>query len=264
MAIRNAAGWLYLLILILPVARDSAISGETPDTSTITIVPEQIRIGAFYNGVEVKVAANVASCDGAVIVLEGGSEEITLNKKGRVAVIWMNVAKITISGIPRVYILASSDELDEICSRDTQEEFRLGVESLRIPMDIKSDQPLTGAEFDQFLKLKIENGTYNTNNKVKLESTPLGELEVSSILPIPSKMPPGVYEIKLYCFRQGRVVEMQSAGLKIDMMGLPCAIMNLAEKNAAMYGFMAIVAAMMAGVIMGIVFSSLPGNKRRY
>lgn len=263
MARKQAAGlFFYLVSSLLPVT--SIAAGSEEIQSTLIVVPEQIRIGAFYHGAELQISSNSAFCDGAVVVMRGDNKEITLNRKGRMAIIWMNVAKITISGVPGVYIMASSDKLDNICSRETQEKLRLGLESLRDSMDISSDKPLTGAEFDQFLELKVDNGTYNTNNIVELKSIPTGKTEISAILPIPSEIPPGIYEINLYCFRQGKVVESNSARLKIDRIGLPCAIKNLAEKNAAMYGLMAIVAAMLAGVIIGIVFSSLPRKRRRY
>ena len=259
---KKAAAGLICLISVLSFTCNVAVSGE--NSGTLAIVPDVIRIGAFYHGATVQVSGSVASCDGAVIVLEGDSEEITLNRKGRVAVIWMNVAKITISGAPRIYILASSGDLDNICSKELQEELRLGVESFRAPVEIHSDQPLTGAEFDQFLKLKKNNGTYSTKNRIELKSAPSGRMELSSILPIPSKMPPGVYDINLYCFREGTMVEERTVRLKIDRIGLPSLIKNLADKHAAIYGLFAIVAAMVFGVIIGIIFSLLPGGRRRY
>jgi uncharacterized protein (TIGR02186 family) len=259
---KRVAKWHFHLVLILSAVCATAVAGENP--GSLTIVPDQIKIGAFYHGAKVQVSANVASCDGAVIVLEGDSEKVTLNRKGRVAIVWMNVAKITVSGLPQVYILASTTDLDDICSKDVREELRLGADSFRIPVKIDSDKPLTGDEFDWFLKLKVRNGTYNTKNKIELIPKRTGEVELSSTLPIPSKMPPGVYDIILYCFRQGNMVEMETARLKIDRIGLPHLIRNLADKHAAMYGLLAIVAAMVFGVVMGIVFSLLPGGRRRY
>lgn len=259
---KNLTAWIIRLVSAISLTTCVGVSGENP--GTLTIAPGQIRIGAFYHGAEVRISANVESCDGAVMVLEGDSEEITLNKKGRVAVIWMNVARITISGVPQVYILASSADLDKICPAETREELRLGLESLSKHIDISSDQPLSGEEFDQFMQLKRKNGTYNLKNKIELKPASTGELELSSVLPIPSKMPPGVYDINLYCFRQGTMVEKQTGRLKIDRIGLPSLIKNLADKHAAEYGLLAIVAAMIFGVVMGIVFSFLPGGRRRY
>jgi len=251
---------LFLLTVYCIVHADADAGGEG---SSLTISPSRIQIGSLYNGTEVKVSADVASCDGAVIVLTGNEEKVELNRKGRIAVVWMNVAKIAISGLPGVYIMAGSDNLDNICSRETQENLRLGVESLESLMEVHSDQPLTGTEFDQFLKLKVQNGTYNMNNNIELVPSATGELKLSSILPIPSVMPPGTYEINLYCFRRGGLIYEETSRIEIERIGLPLLMMDLANKHAAAYGLVAIVAAMAVGLFMGIIFSSLPGRRRR-
>jgi len=251
--------WFIYLVGIALVAGSTVFADENQDS--LKIVPDQIRIGTFYHGTEIQVSANVAACDGAVIILEGSEEKVELNRKGREAFIWMNVAQITISGLPQAYIMAASDKLDNICSKETQEKLSLGLESLRPQMEVHSDQSLTGEEFDQFLKLKNHNGTYDTNNKINLKSVSSGRQEISSILPIPSQMSPGTYKIHLYCFRQGNLVQGEIGSLKIERVGLPELMINLANKHAAVYGLLAIVIAMAVGIIMGFIFSSLPGRE---
>ena len=227
-------------------------------------MPDLIRIGTFYDGSEVHVSAITDSCDGAVIVIEGKDQEVTLNRKGRVAVIWMNVARITIDGLPRAYILAATGKLDNICSKETQDELSLGLESLRSRTEISSDQSLTGTEFKEYLKLKIRDGTYSVNNTASLSPSSGGKEEISSILPVSSVTPPGEYDIHVYCFRQGRLFADYISQLTIERIGLPGLLMNLASKHSALYGILAIIAAMVVGLIMGIIFSSLPGGRRKY
>lgn len=252
--------WLACLVMAISLTCAAARAGESP--GSLTVVPDQIQIGTFYHGTRVRVSADSVACDGAVLVLEGNDEEVSLNRKGRVALIWMNVAQLTISGLPQVYILAASDKLDDICSKETQEKLRLGVESLRPRMKIHSDQPLTGKEFDQFLILKTRNGTYNTNDKIELSSISSNGRKLSADLPVPSGMPSGNYDIHLYCFREGNLVDERVARLSIDRIGLPHFMINLAYKHAAEYGLLAIIVAMAAGIVMGVIFSSLPGRGR--
>ena len=254
--------WSICLAGLILLTRETSLAGEVQ--GSLTVEPDHVQIGAFYDGCEVHVSAAVAPCDGAVIVLEGKDEEVTLNRKGRVAVIWMNVARITISGLPQAYILASSDKLDNICSQVVQENLGLGLESLRPRMRAKSDQPLTGKEFDQFLRLKEHNGAYVTDIRIDSKAVSPERQELSALLPIPSGMPPGSYDINLYCFREGSLMGKQVARLEIERIGLPCLLMNLADKHAAMYGLLAIIVAMAAGLIIGIIFSALPGRGRRY
>jgi uncharacterized protein (TIGR02186 family) len=256
---------IKLLICLIGIASlVCAISVAGESQTRLEVVPDEIQIGTFYDGCTVHVSATTSQCDGAVIVLEGQDEEVTLNRKGRVAFIWMNVARITISGLPQAYIMAASDKLENICSGATLRDLRLGLQSLRPRMKVSSDRPLTGGEFEQFLKLKEHSGAYDTDIKINLKTISPDSQELSADLPIPSRMPPGTYDINLYCFRDGNLIENQVGRLGIETIGLPCLLMNLADKHAAMYGLLAIIVAMVAGLVIGIIFSALPGNRRRY
>jgi uncharacterized protein (TIGR02186 family) len=258
MAGRRRIGWFIGLLAAMSMACTTAFAGEA--SGSLTVVPNQIQIGAFYNGSEVRISAETAPCDGAVMVLTGEDREVKLNRKGRVAVIWMNVARIDIGGLPEAYILAASGELDRICSKGTQAELGLGLESLRPRMRISSDQPLEGREFDQFLKLKIHNGAYRIGLEIERESVTPETDRISAVLPIPSGMPPGMYHIDLYCFKQGNLVEKHRQELRIEIVGLPQFMINLVYRHAAAHGLLAIVVAMVVGILMGVIFSSSPGK----
>jgi uncharacterized protein (TIGR02186 family) len=254
--------WLVCLAGIVLLTRVVSLAGE--NLGPLTVEPDQIRVGTFYDGCEVHVSATVTSCDGAVIVLEGKDQTVTLNRKGRVAIIWMNVARVTVSGLPQAYILAASDKLDNICSEDMLEELGLGLNSLRSHMKVSSDQPLTGEEFEQFLKLKEYSGVYDTDINIDLKSVSPDVQELSAILPIPSGMSPGSYDIDLYCFRSGNLMGKQVSHLDVKRIGLPSLLMNLADNHAALYGLLAIFVAMAAGLIIGMICSLLPGGGRGY
>jgi uncharacterized protein (TIGR02186 family) len=208
----------------------------------------------------VQISADVSDCDDAVIVLKGKEEEVTLNRKGRVAGIWLNVAQITISGLPDAYILATSDDLDSICSPREQEKLMLGKQALRGLMQISSNKPLTGKEFEEFLKLKTHNGTYDMKEKVEFEPARQGMEKVSSHFKIPSVMPPGTYDIHLLCFKQGKLEKEMKSELKIERISMPRLMISLAHKHAALYGLFAILVAMGVGILMDVIFNSVPGS----
>jgi hypothetical protein len=79
-------------------------------------------------------------------------------------------------------------------------------------------------------------------------------------LPIPSHMPPGKYDIHLYCFKEGKVLKEETTFLEIKRIGLPQLMINLANNHPAVYGLVAILVAMAVGLLMGVIFSSLPGK----
>lgn len=253
---------IWLVLIILPIVAVSSLTSTGENQNALNIVPDRIRIGTFYHGAEVSVTADVENSDAVIVVLEGNNEKIEVNRKDRVAYVWMNVAQMTIEGVPQVYVLAATDDLENISDKKTRADLMLGIESLRPLIKIESDKPLTGKEFDQFVKLKTSDGTYNVNNEVTLKSVSPGKSEVSAILPIPSKIPPDNYSIHMYCFRNGTLVEEKSGNLKIERVGLPGLLINLATNHATGYGLIAIITAMSVGLLIGFIFDSIPGNER--
>lgn len=241
-------------------AMAGAQPAPTDSLVKLTLEPAQVHVSTFYRGADVHVSAELGECDGAVLLLTAGEEEETLNRKGRVAGIWLNVAQVTVNHVPRIYILGTSDKLENICSPEVQKELGLGEESLRERLEFTCEKPLTGSEFDEFLKLKVDNGTYNMNVKVDLTPAGPSHKELSAVLPVPPTVPPGTYTVMLYCFKDGKPIERGSAELSIVRVGLAKVMASLAHSDPAVYGVVAIVVAMIVGIGMGVIFSSRPGS----
>jgi uncharacterized protein (TIGR02186 family) len=232
----------------------------TEDTVTLRLDPAEIDVGVFYHGADIQVSAEVDECDGAVLVLEKGAEELTFNRKGRKAGIWLNVAQVTISGAPRVYLMASSGELSDICPETVQRQLGLGIASLRDRMKITSEKPLTGSEVEEYLKLKRETGTYDTEISINVAHASGNREQLSASLPIAATVPPGEYEVALYTFRDGQLTQRKTGNLVIRRVGLANLLASMAQDRAAAYGIMAILIAMLVGILMGVVFRSRPGS----
>jgi len=254
---------LCYVSLIVALLAITAPGADTTVTETLTapiLTPDTVDVGTFYNGSEVQVSAAVPECDGAVLVLEAGRDEIKLNRKGRVAGIWLNVAQVTVENVPKVYILASSGKLEDICSSDARRDAKFGLEHLRKQIKFTCDKPLTGTEFDEFLKLKTDNGTYKMDVGIDLAPAASGRMKLSATLPIAPTIPPGTYKILLYCFKDRAQIGRGESDLVVKRVGLARVMANLAHDHAATYGLLAIAVAMMVGIVMGVIFDSLPGS----
>jgi uncharacterized protein (TIGR02186 family) len=249
-----------VLMWLLSFAYVGAIAGA--GSVELSVVPDHVRVGAFFHGTKVHITGEIPRCRGVAIKLEGEENEVKLNRKGKIAVIWLNVARVTAKNAPQVYILAASDELANICSQQERERLRLGFESLRKRITFESDKSLTGLEFEEFVKLKEHIGTYDVDTRIDVSPAGEGRQRLSAVLPIPSAMPPGQYTVRLFCFQDGNLVNQAEVQLSIDKIGLPLLLTSLAFEHAAGYGILAIVVAMMAGIIMGIIFSSRAGRGR--
>jgi uncharacterized protein (TIGR02186 family) len=249
---------LCILSLLCTGGVVSAQGSPEDSVVALNVSPEQIDVGTFYSGAQVQVTAEINSCEGAALVLEADAAEVTLNQKGRVAGIWLNVAQVTVSDAPSVYFLATSDELDRICSPQEQEKLRLGMRFLKQETRIESEKELKGSEFDEFLKLKHDNGTYNMHLKVNLAASTSGMQKLSATIPVPATVPPGTYTVIMYAFRDGQPVQSGTAKITIKRVGLAYMMASLARNHGAEYGVLAIIVAMLVGIVMGVVFHSLP------
>jgi len=249
---------LFCLWLMPMMAGSQEPIDEHP--ATLSLTPDEIHVGTFYRGETVEVDADIDACDGAAIVFEAGNETVELNRKGRVAGIWLNVAQVAVSNVPQVYILATSAPLDSLCPPETQQELHLGTKFLRRQMKFTSEKPLTGEEFDEFMKLKTDRGGYDIGVPLKLTPLGNGRMQLTSTLPISAAIPPGTYDILLTSFRSGELLQTAHATLTIKGVGFANFMSKLARQHAALYGVMAIVIAMVVGIGMGVVFNSSRGG----
>ncbi|MGD8414528.1 MAG: TIGR02186 family protein, partial [Candidatus Latescibacterota bacterium] len=246
-----------IMVQSLPLALMARVDGTGV---AMSVDPEAINIGTFYHGTTVRVAAQTPICEGVIVTIESGEKTFILNRKARVGFLWMNVAKVTIEGAPEVYVLASSADVEAICSAKDREKLRLGVESLKGITSVSSDSPVTGEEFDEFIKLKRHTGEYNDDITIDIESGGEEMQSVTAELPLPSVTPSGSYKVSLYCFNGEKLVETATDELKIEKVGLPRLEAKLAHEHAAAYGIAAILVAMVTGITMGAIFTSRGGG----
>jgi uncharacterized protein (TIGR02186 family) len=239
--------FLTPVMCLMLVARATAATGD--DELHLKALPDHIDAGTLYRGAKVHITATVPSGCDAVVKIEGQDSEVELNRKGKLAVIWLNVARIVVKNAPQVYILAASKELTDICSQKERENLGLGFDVLRERMTFSSEKTLTGLEFGEFLKLKQHNGTYNAKTQIKLGPANNGRQKLSAILSIAAAVPPGEYTVWLYCFEQGNLTEHATVGLSIKKVGLPLYTSVLAYNHAAAYGIIAIIVAMATGIV---------------
>jgi uncharacterized protein (TIGR02186 family) len=247
-----------LLCLATAISQAEVKAADT--TIPLRLTPAEINVNTFYRGTDVRIQADVPNCDGAVLLVASAGKEITLSRMGRRAGIWLNVAQVTVKGAPEVYMFASSEPLGHMCSEGLGRELGLGLESLRDRISVTSEKPLAGTEVDEFLKLKKKTGTYITDLGITLTPEGKERQKLLAMLPVPASVPPGHYQVELYCFRNGEVVSRVISHLNIRNVGLVKIMATLARRHAATYGLLAIVVAMSAGLVISFLFHFLPGS----
>ena len=97
------------LIMLTCIAYSGFSSASIP--LDITVQPDQISIGATYNGTDILVSGQIPADSEAVIRITGHEEDSRLKKKGRVmGFLWMNLGSVEFHNIPGVFILYRSKQ----------------------------------------------------------------------------------------------------------------------------------------------------------
>ena len=240
--------FVFLCHDIYPAQNDGVISNAS-------ISPNNIEVNTFFNGTQVVVNAGIAKCNNVIIKLEGIDEEMVLNRKGQKVIIWLNVAQITIKSALNIYILSCSDKLENICSNTEQENELLGYNSLKKRIIFESTEPLTGIEFEEFIKLKEKSGSYKILNNIVMKKDLYGNNILNTTIDIPSTMPSGKYRVIIYSFKDKYLVDKSVLNFSVKKVGLPNLITNLSKDSPALYGILAILIAMTAGIVIGLIFT---------
>ncbi len=82
----------------------------------------------------------------------------------------------------------------------------------------------------------------------------LGERLFKTEIKLPANVPTGTYTVQIFLVRDKDVVSGQTTPLIISKVGVDAELYDFADRRAALYGLVAVVAAMMAGWLASLPF----------
>lgn len=252
-------GIILLAVAFGLLVAAAAVRADDPLQATIT--PDSIGIGSFYDGSSVSVTGEIpADCE-AVVRVVGQKSDLHLKKKGKaMGLLWMNMETVTLEGVPNVYILYASKDLNEVLGSRGEKctGWKLGLPSLCEGINITpaSDKK---ALFEEFLKLKEEEGLYSVKSGVQY-SKPIGERKTFKVkVAIPSRLPAGQYTVEAVALRDGEIISTRTQPLTVKLEGFPGLMGVLAFNHSLLYGILATLIALVAGALTGFLFGGGKG-----
>jgi uncharacterized protein (TIGR02186 family) len=246
--------WASLIFITLTAA------GMAAPPVSVQVEPNLVPIGAMYNGAQVVATGEIPSDAQVIVQVTGDREDTVLSEKGKAfGLLWMNTGEVTLQGAPTVYMLylpetGSSEGSGNARWRD------VGFESLRKQIAIKSSNGKADLDFDEFLKLKQKEGLYAIHKGALTYGKEEGVVRTFSCkMFIPPRMHQGTYEVTAIVIKDGKVLKKMTEQLKIRRAGFTKFMTGLALNHGALYGVMACLVALMAGLFMGLVFKGGKG-----
>jgi uncharacterized protein (TIGR02186 family) len=239
-----------ILPLLMALAAAPAAAQQVPPL-VADISSREIAITTGFAGAELLLFGAIEGRGDIVVVVRGPKHSPTVRKKSEVAGIWVNTDSREFIGLPAYYRAAGTREFDRIAPRAVLERYEIGED--HISFTLAPGEKVEGSE--EFRAAFLRNMA-----ALELYAGAAGEVAVvdrrlfrTTVL-FPANVPTGLYSVEMYLFRDGRLITRRTTPLVVRKVGVEAQIFEFAHEQAALYGLIAILVALMAGWTAGAVF----------
>lgn len=251
----SMAAVVLLGLALLPVPAAQAL--------TCSVTPENIPITLTYHGAQLSITGKSASSDDLIVTITSEPADTALKYKEKVGgVVWMKKGTIEFKDTPHIYMLYSTDELSRILSVEERNQNLLGYEALRAHTRIEDSggNPADAKWFDEYLKFKKEEKVYDIQEGRVVRQHGVKGNTYQVDVAWPYQAPPGVYTVEVIAARDGKVVDRSSTNFEVKSVGITKFLSKMAFDQAGLYGIMAVVIALFAGLAVGAIFKKGGGS----
>lgn len=210
-----------------------------------------IAISSGFTGASVVLFGATDGPGDIVAVVRGPEREMTVWRKGKVAGIWVNAESATFTNVPSFYAVAASRPLGEAVQPAAAALYRIGTANLKL----ESKSPITADQASRFAQALVEEqrraGLFaGETGKIAF----LGERLFRASLGFPANVPTGTYLVEVFLVRDRDVVGGQTTPLIVSKVGVDAAVSDFATREAAAYGAIAVLTAVVAGWLASLPF----------
>ncbi|MGE0255138.1 MAG: TIGR02186 family protein [Alphaproteobacteria bacterium] len=242
----TAAG--ITLVAALAVGGLASAAGEPLE---VDINARFIAVTAGFTGATVDLYGATDGAGDVIVVVRGPAQRITMRRKERVAGIWINAASADFADVPGYYHVAASRPPADIASPETLAASRIGVD--RLPLVAAEALPSAeGREWrEALIRAQQRAGLFPQQvGKVAFRGTRLFTTRLS----LPANVPTGQYDVDVLLVENRHIIGHRRAQLEVRKTGFEAGIYSFAHDRPALYGLIAIIIALVAGWLAGLVF----------
>lgn len=218
----------------------------------LEIVPSDLEINAFYSGQQVNISGRIPSDRDVFIEIKGPVQSNTFNMKGKVGPLWMNTKKITVGHVPFLYLVLCPPKGE--CRRRAAS-LGVGLQTLKNDITVQEDDVSTDEIFNRLVQLKHSEQLYaEIDDAIEYATGAGGEKAFSAGFFLPSAIAPAEYSIVITLVHDGAVEKTIVRNMQIKEAGVVKYIRRLANHRELIYGISCVVIALLAGLVMGLLF----------
>jgi len=244
---RSRPGCAVLFCLALALTAGPALG----DAVVADLSSHLIAISSGFTGASVVLFGATDGPGDIIAVVRGPEREMTVWRKGKLAGLWVNAESMTYSNVPSFYAVAASRPLDEALSPGAAALYRIGTANLKL----ESKLPLTGERVQRFAKALIEEQQRAGLISAEIRKIAfLGERLFRVEIFFPANVPTGDYRVEVFLAKDRDVVGGQTTPLRVEKVGIDAQVSDFASREAAAYGAIAVLTAVVAGWLASLPF----------
>ena len=240
---------IFFIVMAMPVVQAQAL--------TCQVTPDAVPINLMYNGATLTVSGISGQGEDLLVKVSSPASDVHLKYKGKASgLFWMKMGNMEFKNVPNVYMLFSTGSIENLLDANSRTDNMIGYDAIRAgsTMERSDGVEVEGKWFDEFLKFKKTEKLYNVQEGTIVRRQGANGDEFSLTVAWPFQAPPATYTVDVFAVRDGKVVERASAPLTVAQAGIVKQLSGLAFNNAAVYGILAVIIAMVAGFAVGAIF----------
>jgi uncharacterized protein (TIGR02186 family) len=231
---------IVLIVLLTTMGRTTLADALVADLSE-----HLVQINLSFTGKQVLLYGAIQGEGNVVVIVQGPRQPVTVRRKARIAGVWANDVSVTFDDAISFYQVMASAELDEWLPFTLRERHQIGVEYL----NFSPREEISPAEKADFQTALIRNkqklGHYGMlEGRVSVLGGRLFRTEIF----FPANVPTGIYNLEAFLVRDGEMISAQKTPLYVSKSGIEAEIFNLAQNFPEIYGILAILIAVAAGL----------------
>ncbi len=244
---------LGLTALVL-VSQFAALSTPRAQGLIADLSHHLIAITTGFVGSNVLLFGTVENLDSDVaVVVRGPRRDISVRRKSRLGLIWINLSQVEFRAVPEFYAVATSRPLDDLADPYLLRLHEVGVDNLAfLPILDSLDEGEAVEEFREALIRNKQRAGLFPRETARIRF--LGNGLFRTTINFPANVPPGTYQVQTFEFEDGVVRSAQTTILTVSKVGMEADIYELANNQAALYGVVSIVVAIVAGWTASLIF----------
>lgn len=240
-----------LLLAILAVLL-SHVAASAREEVVAGLSQSRVAITANFDGTEILIFGAVKRSSPpprdppleVVITVEGPAEPLTVRRKEKWALIWLNRDAVEIDSAPSFYAVSTSGPLRDVLSNTEDLRHAITVKrairSVGAPPGISDSKNFT----DALIRIREKAGLYQLNEgAVAITDATLFETRVA----LPANLTEGNYRVRVFLTRGGRIANSYDTVIFVQKVGLERFLFTLAHEQPLVYGLLSIAIAILAG-----------------